>query len=66
MDVKQFIAEFGYIANAQGGVKRLRKMIYNLAITGDLINFNEAKGNAKELLDSITEDKESRRKNKKP
>ncbi|MDQ5770562.1 restriction endonuclease subunit S [Thiothrix subterranea] len=34
MDAKQFLAEFGHIANAPNGVQRLREMIYQLAITG--------------------------------
>lgn len=36
MDARQFIAEFGHIANAPGGVARLRQMIYQLAVTGSL------------------------------
>lgn len=36
MDARQFIAEFWHIANAPGGVARLRQMIYQLAVTGSL------------------------------
>ncbi|WP_431064954.1 restriction endonuclease subunit S [Methylotuvimicrobium sp.] len=36
MDAKQFLAEFGHIVNAPEGVKRLRELILQLAIQGDL------------------------------
>ena len=34
--LKQFLAEFGYIASAFEGVKRLREMVLSLAFQGDL------------------------------
>jgi type I restriction enzyme S subunit len=37
MDAQQFLAEFGHIGGAPGGVQRLRELILELAITGDLI-----------------------------
>lgn len=37
MDAKQFLAEFGHIANAPGGVARLRELIFSLASDGKLI-----------------------------
>lgn len=37
MDAKQFLAEFGHIANAPGGVTRLRELIFSLASDGKLI-----------------------------
>lgn len=37
MDVQQFLAEFGHIANAPGGVARLREMVLQLAISGRLV-----------------------------
>lgn len=37
MDAQQFLAVFGHIANAPGGVARLRELILNLAVVGDLI-----------------------------
>jgi type I restriction enzyme, S subunit len=58
MDSKQFIAEFGAIASAPGGVQRLRQMIYNLAITGQLTRQRAEDGDAESLLRSI----ESRKK----
>ncbi|WP_217351249.1 restriction endonuclease subunit S [Azoarcus sp. DN11] len=37
MDAQQFLAEFGYIANAPGGVARLRELVLQLAISGRLV-----------------------------
>lgn len=37
MDAQQFLAEFGHIANAQGGVTRLRELVLQLAISGRLV-----------------------------
>jgi len=36
MDAQQFVAEFGHIANAPGGVARLREMVLHFAISGQL------------------------------
>ena len=36
MDVVQFLAEFGHIANAPGGVARLREVVLRLAVEGKL------------------------------
>lgn len=41
MDAQQFLAEFGHIANAPGGVGRLRELILLLAIQGRLVPQNE-------------------------
>lgn len=53
MDAQQFLAEFGYIAGAQGGVQCLREMIYNLAITGNLTRQFPEDGDAQTLLQDI-------------
>lgn len=37
MDAKQFLAEFGHIANAARGIARLREMVLQLAISGRLV-----------------------------
>jgi type I restriction enzyme, S subunit len=37
MDAQQFLAEFGHITNAPGGVARLRELIFSLASDGKLI-----------------------------
>jgi type I restriction enzyme S subunit len=34
--VQQFLAEFGHIANAPEGIKRLRKLVLHLAVSGQL------------------------------
>ncbi|MFB2857881.1 restriction endonuclease subunit S [Aeromonas hydrophila] len=54
MDAQQFLAEFGHIANAQGGVQRLREMVYQLAITGKLTSQLDTDGDAHELLTDIS------------
>ncbi len=37
MDTKTFLKEFGHIANAPGGVQRLREMVLQLAVQGKLV-----------------------------
>lgn len=37
MDAQEFLAEFGHIANAPGGVPRLRELVLQLAIQGKLV-----------------------------
>lgn len=37
MDAQQFLAEFSHIANAPGGVARLRELVLQLAIQGKLV-----------------------------
>lgn len=54
MDAQKFLAEFGHIANAPGGVEQLRQMIYHLAITGKLTLQNENDGSAQSLLTEIS------------
>jgi len=53
MDAQRFLAEFGYIANAPGGVGQLRNMIYQLAITGSLTLQTSAGANAHMLIAEI-------------
>lgn len=57
MDAQQFLAEFGHIANAPGGVARLRELVLHLAVSGDLI-IAESLVNAAPLLDSIEKQKQ--------
>lgn len=52
MDAQQFLAEFGHIANAPGGVERLRELVLHLAVSGNLI-VTESPVDAAPLLDSI-------------
>jgi type I restriction enzyme S subunit len=56
MDAKQFLAEFGHIANANGGVQRLREMVLSLAVLGKLVIQNKNESIHKNLFDSISED----------
>ena len=53
MDAQQFLAEFGYIANAPGGVSKLRELILQLAIRGELLGTPEGSTNARTLLSEI-------------
>jgi type I restriction enzyme, S subunit len=52
MDAQQFLAEFGHIANAPGGVARLRELVLHLAVSGHLSK-QVAGENAADLLDEI-------------
>ena len=51
MDAQQFLAEFGHIANAPGGVARLREMILDLAIRGKLLLADSALNSSALLLE---------------
>lgn len=42
MDAQQFLAEFGHIANAPGGVTRLRELVLFFAVRGELVDCNQA------------------------
>ena len=53
MDGQQFLAEFGHIANAPGGVEQIRRMVYQLAITGTLTPQDAADGDAHALQSEI-------------
>lgn len=55
MNAQQFLAEFGHIANAPGGIAQLRQMIYQLAVTGSLTERGEDKEDASDLLANIGE-----------
>ena len=56
MDAQQFLAEFGHIANAPGGVARLRELVLHLAVSGDLVA-TESSVDALPLLDAIEQQK---------
>ena len=53
MDAQQFLAEFGHIANAPGGIQQLREMVYQLAITGAITPQMDTDGDARNLLVNI-------------
>ena len=42
MDAQQFLKAFGHVANAPGGVEKLRELILSLAVTGKLVVQNSA------------------------
>src|SRR5262245_1817164 len=42
MDAKQFLGEFGHIASAPGGVQRLRGLLLQLAVSGHLVQRDQA------------------------
>lgn len=56
MGAQQFLAEFGHIANAPGGVGKLRELVLHLAVSGDLIA-TESPVDASPLLDVIDQQK---------
>ncbi|WP_413792802.1 MULTISPECIES: restriction endonuclease subunit S [unclassified Pseudomonas] len=59
MDAQQFLAEFGHIANAPGGVAQLRKLVLQLAISGRLTERVECDTNALELIEANRDSQKS-------
>lgn len=53
MDAQQFLAAFGHIANAPGGVGRLRELILQLAIQGRLIAATAIDTSSRALLRDV-------------
>ena len=53
MDTKQFLNEFGHIANASNGTNKLRELILGLAITGRLIGVDKSNLTASSLVEKI-------------
>lgn len=53
MDAQQFLAEFGHIANAPGGVARLRELILALAVQGRLVEQLESAESADAQVEKI-------------
>lgn len=53
MDAKKFLAEFGHVAHAPGGIARLRELIYQLAVTGRLTRQDEKDSDADEVLNNV-------------
>ena len=60
MTPETFLKEFGAIANAPGGVRRLREMILQLAVMGKLVAQNPEDEPASELLKRIEAEKKKR------
>lgn len=55
MDAQQFLGEFGHIANAPGGIERLRELIYQFAVTGRLVPQQPDEGDASLALERIAQ-----------
>ncbi len=53
MDAQQFLAEFGHIANAPGGIGKLRELILQLAVQGKLIASTAFNVSSRVLLDEV-------------
>jgi type I restriction enzyme S subunit len=58
MNAQQFLAAFGHIANAPGGIAQLRQMIYQLAVTGSLTPREEASEDACRFLSAIENERQ--------
>jgi len=52
---QEFLDEFGTLAEAEGGVQKLRELILELAVRGKLVEQDESESPASELLESIKE-----------
>ncbi len=52
MDAQQFLADFGHIVNAPGGVVRLRELVLQLAISGRLVDRGVSETPVSESLES--------------
>ena len=57
MTPEAFLNEFGAVANAPGGVQRLREMILQLAVQGKLVEQSPDDEPASELLKKIAAEK---------
>lgn len=59
MDAQQFLAEFGHIANAPGGVARLRELILQLALTGRLVDQRPEDSNVDNALAELSRQRQA-------
>ncbi len=58
MDVRTFLTEFGRIANTPNGVQRLREMVFQLAIKGELCKQNDLSENARLYFQKLHSEKQ--------
>lgn len=65
MDAQQFLAEFGHIANAPGGLESLRELVISIAMQGKLVEQDKKDQPASELLNQIKSEKQLLLKNRK-
>ena len=54
MTPQEFLNQFGTLAEAEGGVKKLRELIIDLAVRGKLVCQDDADGSAQKVLDSVS------------
>jgi type I restriction enzyme S subunit len=59
MDADLFLQQFGHLAQGEGGIKKLRDVILQLAVRGKLVEQNPADEPAEVLLKSILKKKEA-------
>ena len=64
MDAQQFLAEFGHIANAPGGVGKLREMVLFLATSGRIVHQDPSDEHAEKLFQRIRQQAENTRSKK--
>lgn len=57
MDAQQFLAEFGHIANAPGGISGLKGLVLSLAVRGDLIRGNNIDEPASSFLQAVQQER---------
>jgi type I restriction enzyme S subunit len=53
MDAQQFLAEFGHIANAPGGLSQLRDLVLHFAVTGKLVQQTATDEHAEKVLERM-------------
>lgn len=52
MDAKKFLAAFGHIANAPGGIAKLRELVIQLAISGQLVEYIKTEGSISLVIEA--------------
>jgi type I restriction enzyme S subunit len=57
MDAQQFLKAFGHVANAPGGINKLRELILSLAVTGRLVARDSAELPASDWLQTCDQTK---------
>ena len=57
MDARQFLAEFAHIANAPGGITKLRELVLSLAVSGRLVPQNNKEQSAISWLSEVDNQK---------
>lgn len=55
MDAQQFLAEFGHVANAPGGIGKLRELVIQLAISGRLVERIESEAPVSQAIEAAAD-----------